>query len=68
MSIDPKLQWCRCGYHWKPSVYQKIVMLVRGEYVRTCPRCQSKMTLRLVNYVVCVKREECVDKMIWRNG
>ena len=68
MSIDPKLQTCVCGYSWKPSVIQKILMLLFGGYTKTCPRCQTKMELVLIHHVVVIKRESIDKKSIWRNG
>lgn len=66
MGIDPTLQWCQCGYCWRPTIWQKIVMLMRGSYVKCCPRCQCKMRLVLVSHVVC-KERKCIDKKeLWR--
>lgn len=66
--INPKLQYCRCGYYFKPSVFMKIVMLIKGRYIWTCPQCRAELELVLVNHVVCVKRKENMDKEIWKNG
>jgi len=61
---DPRLVWCKCGYHFKPNAWHKIIMLLRGEYVKTCPRCQGKLHLVLYNFVVC-KRREYITYEIW---
>ena len=68
MSIDPTRQYCQCGYSWRPTVYQKIVMLLRGRYVRKCPRCQCKMTLVLYSFVVCKRREQVDKRELWKHG
>lgn len=67
MSLDPKVHFCRCGYTWKPRLYHKVVMLLRGEYLWQCPRCQSVMRFRLMNHVVKVGSKKMNEK-IWRNG
>ena len=68
MNYDPKIQRCSCGYQFIPSTFMKLVMLVKGEYVKTCPRCQSRMRLRMIHHTVCVKREEVNKREVWRNG
>lgn len=68
MPIDPKLQYCSCGYNWKPTVYQKIVMLVRGHYMKVCPRCQTHMRLVLIEHVVCIERETIDKKELWKRS
>lgn len=66
MGIDPKLQWCQCGYHWRPTKLEKILMIIMGEYVKTCPRCQCKLRLVLVNYVVCKERRNVDKRELWQ--
>ena len=68
MTHDPKLQWCRCGYHFKPSTWMKIIMLIRGQYIKTCPRCQCKLHLHLYHFVVCKKREKVRNDEIYKMG
>ena len=68
MKHDPKLVWCRCGYHFYPGLYEKIIMLVRGEYVKRCPRCQCRMRLVLYNFVVCKERIKVDKKELWKKG
>ena len=68
MSIDPKLQHCQCGYSWRPTLLQKIVMLVFGSYTKRCPRCQCRMRLVLYNFVVCKERKNVDKKELWRKG
>lgn len=43
-------------------------MLVKGEYVKTCPRCQCRMELVLYNFVVVKKREVIDKKELWKKG
>ena len=67
--IDPRLQRCRCGYQFIPSLFMKVVMLVKGEYVKTCPRCQARMRFKLMNHTVKVETVEIKNRdRIWRNG
>jgi len=68
MVSDPKLEHCSCGYSWSPGTLSKIVMLVRGEYVKRCPRCGSVMILRLSHFVYVKKRKTVRNKEIWRKG
>ena len=68
VKMNPRLQGCKCGYHFTPSLFMKIVMLIRGKYVWNCPRCQSELELVLVNHVVCVNRKDNMNKEIWKNG
>ena len=68
MSIDPKLQYCSCGYCWTPGLYEKIVMLIRGEYVKKCPRCQTRLHCKLYNFVVIKERDRIDKKELWRKG
>jgi hypothetical protein len=68
MGIDPKRQTCQCGYSFIPSTWQKIIMLVRGEYVKRCPRCQCKLTLVLYSMVDCKKRENVDKRELWKRG
>ena len=68
MSIDPKIVGCSCGYHFHPTLWMKIIMLVRGEYVKRCPRCQCRMKLVLYNFVVCKEREKLDKRELWEHG
>lgn len=68
MKHDPKLQHCSCGYHWEPTLFQKMVMLVFGRYVKYCPRCQCRMTLRLYSFVVCKEREPVDKQSLWKRS
>ena len=68
MKHDPKLQHCNCGYSWRPGTLEKLVMLIFGKYVKRCPQCQCKMTLRLYNFVVCKEREKVDKKELWEHG
>ena len=68
MTIDPKLHHCKCGMTWKPKTYHKIIMLVRGEYTRKCPRCGAVMKFRLIGHVVKVSSKKVLDEEIWKNG
>lgn len=68
MKHDPKLQHCQCGYHFRPRTLDKIIMLLRGQYVKKCPRCQTRMTLVLYNFVVCKERETIDKRELWKHG
>ena len=68
MKIDPKMQYCSCGYAFLPSTFQKVVMLIKGQYIKTCPKCGTKMTLKLISHVICSKREIIKNKSnLWKN-
>ena len=66
--MDPTRQYCQCGWSFKPTIWHKVLMLVRGCYVRKCPRCQTRMTLVLYNFVVCKRRETVDKKELWKHG
>jgi len=68
VKIDPERVTCQCGYSWRPGTYEKIVMLVRGHYTKTCPRCQSHMKLVLIEHVVCVERNNLDKKELWKRS
>lgn len=50
--IDPFRWRCACGYSWKFSRWQLILMLLKDDYVHTCPRCQRKSRYRMISHVV----------------
>jgi len=69
MSIDPTLQYCRCGCSWTPGTIHKIIMLLFGSYTRRCPQCGAVMRFRLCNHVVKVDTESIKNRSeVWRNG
>lgn len=69
MAIDPKIHQCKCGMSWRPGTYHKLLMLLFGRYVYTCPKCQTRMTFRLIGHVVKVETVEVKGKEeLWRNG
>ena len=68
MKHDPKLVHCQCGYCFRPGLWQKMVMLVTGSYVKRCPRCQCRLTLKLYNFVVVKERKVIDKKELWKNG
>lgn len=64
-----KMQWCNCGYCFQPSLYQKLIMLIWGEYVFTCPRCHSKLKFILVHHVVKVGTDTIKNpEKVWKRG
>ena len=65
---DPKREYCSCGYSFIPSTFMKMVMLIKGEYNVTCPRCQTVMVLGLSHFVYVKRRKNETDKGIWKNG
>ena len=65
---DPKREYCSCGYSFIPSTFMKMVMLIKGEYKVTCPRCQTVMVLGLSHFVYVKRRKNETDKGIWKNG
>lgn len=50
MRLDPKLQHCTCGHHYKLSWLQYIRMLFQDTIVR-CPRCNRVHKYRLTYFV-----------------
>ena len=66
--IDPKLQHCQCGCSWTPGTFHKIIMLLRGYYVKTCPRCGCKMKWVLYHFVVCKERRSIDKRELYRNA
>lgn len=69
VSINPKELNCTCGYRFVPSLFEKIIMLVFGEYVKRCPQCGCRMNLKLISHVVCVDRK-CIKnrEIVWWRG
>ena len=65
---DPKREYCSCGYSFIPSTFMKMVMLIKGEYKVTCPRCQTVMVLGLSSFVYVKRRIDNTDKGIWKNS
>ena len=66
---DPRLQRCKCGYSFIPSTFMKVIMLVKGEYVKTCPRCQSRMRLKMIHHIVKVDTVSIKNRdEMWKNG
>ena len=66
--MNPKREYCSCGYNFEPTVWQKLVMLLCGEYVKRCPQCQTEMTLKLVYHVITTDRKTNLKKEIWEKG
>ena len=64
--MNPKIQYCQCGYQWIPGTYHKIMMLLKGEYVWTCPKCQARITFQLIGHVVKVDTVKVLDERIWK--
>ena len=67
VNIDPLNNFCRCGHTFKLRGWQKLLMMVRGQYVYTCPHCHSRMTFKLIYHTVKVDTEN-MDEEIWENG
>lgn len=69
MAIDPKLQYCQCGYSFVPGVLMKMRMLVFGECSWRCPHCHSVLKFRLIHHVVKVDTVSVKEReLIWRNS
>ena len=54
-SPDPTLERCKCGYTWRWSKWQLILMLIRGKYIHTCPKCMCMTEHVLIYHVVRMK-------------
>lgn len=68
VKINPKQQTCKCGYNFIPSNFFKLRLLLFGDVSVRCPRCNSKLSFRLISHVVKVNTEKCLDERIWENG
>ena len=66
--MNPKREYCSCGYSFEPTVWQKLIMLLNGRYVKRCPQCQTEMTLKLVYHVITIDRRTNLNKRIWEKG
>lgn len=62
--IDPFHWSCSCGYTWKFSKWQLVMMLLKDDYVHTCPQCQRKSRYRMISHVV---RDTPTDEIIKHN-
>ena len=67
--INPCLIYCQCGqYSFEPSLWMRLIMLLRGSYTVTCPQCQARMRIIMVHHEVCIERKNNMNKEIWQNG
>ena len=55
-----------CGYSFIPTLYMKIILLIKGEYIYTCPQCQGKLYLKMTSFVFVKKREKIDKTELWR--
>ena len=60
--IDPKLQYCGCGWSFIPSIFFRMRLLLFGDSVKRCPRCGAVMKFHLCNHVVKVDTKVIRDK------
>lgn len=49
---DPLKNKCNCGYEFKFNFFQKLLMLIKEDYVFTCPQCLHKRKYRLICHIV----------------
>ena len=69
VSIDPKLQYCQCGYTFVPGTVMKMRMLLFGECSWRCPQCHSVLKFRLISHVVKVDTVSIKNRSeVWKNG
>ena len=68
--IDPKLNKCTyCTWTFKITMLQRIIMLLFGDIVIRCPKCQTEMTFTLIHHSVKVKSVMNKNReRIWKNG
>ena len=66
MSIDPKLQYCQCGYTWKFSKWELLLMFLGIRNTFRCPQCQAVMEFKLIHHTVKIKSKNVLDEDIWR--
>lgn len=65
---DPCREYCQCGWSFKPNRWHRIIMLIKGKYVKRCPQCQCRMELVMYNFVVCKRRIIVDKKELWKKG
>lgn len=65
---DPKREYCGCGYSFIPSIYDKIVCLIKGARYKRCPRCGCRLELRMSHFVYIKDRKVIDKKELWRKG
>lgn len=56
--IDPYKYHCKCGYSWKFTWWQLLLMYLFEYYTHTCPQCQRKSRYRMIRYVARVSDTE----------
>ena len=68
MKVDPKLQYCQCGYTWKFSRWELLLMFLGIRNKFRCPQCQSVMEFKIIYHTVKLSSERVFDDSIWKNG
>ena len=67
--VDPTLQYCNCGFTFRPGLYHKLLMLLFNSYSWRCPKCGTKLKFKLVHHVVKVDTVSIKNReKVWRNG
>ena len=66
MSIDPKLQYCQCGYTWKFNKLELLLMFLHLRNTIRCPQCQSIMEYQIIYHTVKMNTRKVLDEDIWR--
>ena len=67
--IDPKLHYCTgCSYQFKVSLWQNLLMLLRGSIIITCPQCQCRMRFKLIHHAVKVDSQVLDKKEVYKYG
>lgn len=65
MGIDPLQHQCRCGYRFHINIFQKLRMLLFGDYLWICPVCHRRIWFRLLYHIVKVESKE-MNKEVWK--
>jgi len=68
MSIDPKLNYCRCGYTWKFTRFDILLMFLGLKDTFRCPRCQALMKFKLIYHTAKVSTENIDRGELWKQS
>lgn len=65
--IDPKMNYCECGYKWKFNRLDKLLMFLHIRNTVRCPHCGNLMEYKLIYHIVKVGTKPNKDRMeIWK--
>lgn len=65
---DPLCERCYCGYSFRPSLFEKIIILICGKYVKRCPQCGTTLELKMSYNVYVNSKKKNLNEEIWLKG